>query len=264
MVIASCVSPSKLVRVEAAAEGTHQVLIALDWGHVESMIRRKPVDLLIVDPQFTGIGPPQTEPIRALRHRFRSLPMIVYANLAAQTLQPLMELAAEGIDQLVLYGFDDDPRRLRALFERQPGIALSERLIGALHGSLRYAPAPVAYTIQRLIRNPASMTIVEEFVAAAGVPRRSVYRHLERAGLASPHDLIVGARVLRAYAFLREPAYSIGSVALHVHFANADSLTSAMKRMVGVTPARARGRMPPEDFVDRLARALTQPQIESA
>jgi hypothetical protein len=37
-----------------------------------------------------------------------------------------------------------------------------------------------------------------------------------------------------------------------------------MKRMVGVTPARARGRMPPEDFVDRLARALTQPQIESA
>ena len=78
----------------------------------------------------------------------------------------------------------------------------------------------------------------------------------------SPRELVAGARLLRAYAFLREPAYSLESVARHVRFANADALTEAMKWGVGITPGRARDRIGPEEFVARLA-ARMAPSAES-
>jgi AraC-like DNA-binding protein len=68
--------------------------------------------------------------------------------------------------------------------------------------------------------------------------------------------VIAGARLLRGYAFLREPAYSLEAVAEHVRFTDADALTKAMKWGVGMTPGRARDRMGPEEFVARLAARL--------
>jgi AraC-like DNA-binding protein len=91
------------------------------------------------------------------------------------------------------------------------------------------------------------------------VPRRSLYRHLERAGFVSPRELLSGARLLRAYAFLRQPTYSLELVASHLRFTDAEAMTKAMKWGVGITPARARDRMGAEEFVARLAERLWPP-----
>jgi AraC-like DNA-binding protein len=182
--------------------------------------------------------------------------MIVYSNLAAQTLRPLVELGIDGMAQLILFGLDDDPQHLRQMLERQPGIVLSERLLHDLRRPLSRVPEPVANALERLIRNPSVFRDVPDLAAAAGVPRRSLYRHVERAGLVTPRELLAGGRLLRAYAFLREPAYSLEAVAVHVRFTDSDALTKAMKWGVGTTPGRARDRMGPEEFVARLAARL--------
>lgn len=256
MHVAACVQPAKLARLQGAAGTTHNVHVALDWAHADSIIRRQPVDVLVVDPQFGAATEARSDRIRAVRQRYRSLPMIVYSNLAAQTLRPLVELGREGVEQVVLFGLDDDPKHLRQMLERQPGLVLSERLLGHLQRPLSRLPAPIGSAIERLIRNPSVFRGVPDLSAAAGVPRRSLYRHVERAGMVSPRELAAGARLLRAYAFLREPAYSLEAVAQHLHFTDAESLTKAMKWGVGTTPARARDRMGPEEFVARLASQL--------
>ena len=220
------------------------------------MIRRQPVDVLVVDPQFDAADDPGADRIRAVRNRYRSLPMIVYSVLAAQTLLPLVELGREGMEQLILYGLDDDPQHLRQMLERQPGILLSERLLGRLHRPLSRIPEGAAHAVERLIRNPAAFRGVTDVALAAGLPRRSLYRHLGRAGLGSPRELVAGARLLRAYAFLREPSYSLDAVASHVCFTDADAMSRAMKWGVGSTPGRARDRMGPDEFVERLAARL--------
>jgi transcriptional regulator GlxA family with amidase domain len=107
-----------------------------------------------------------------------------------------------------------------------------------------------------MIRNPSVFKGVPDIAAAAGVPKRSLYRHVERAGLVTPREIVAGSRILRAYALLREPAYSLEAVASHVHFTDAESLTKTMKWGVGMTPGRARDRMGPEEFVARLAARL--------
>ncbi|HVZ49359.1 MAG TPA: helix-turn-helix domain-containing protein [Gemmatimonadaceae bacterium] len=265
MHVAACVQPQKLARLRGAAGSDHAVYAALDWAHADSIIKRQPVDVLVVDPQFEGSAAPRTDRIRAVRHRYGALPMVVYSTLSAQTMRSLVELGTEGLGQIVLYGLDDDPRHLRQVLELQPGILLSERMVGLIRPRLNHTPSPVAGAVERAIRNPTVFRNVGDLTNAAGVPRRSFYRHLERAGLASPREVLAAARVLRAYALLRIPGYSLELAAAQVKFSDVDTLTDTMKAIAGVTPGRARLRIAPDEFLqmltDRLVPRATRPAV---
>ncbi len=256
MHVAACVQPPKLARLRGAAGDDHNVHAALDWAHADSIIRRQPVDVLVVDPQFGDSPAPRSDRIRAVRHRYRALPMVVYSALTTQTMRTLVELGTEGLGQIVLFNLDDDPQHLRQVLELQPGILLAEQLLAALRPCLNHTPAPVAGAVERAVRNPALFRNVGALTAGAGVPRRSFYRHLERAGLASPREILAGARSLRAYALLRIPGYSLELAATQLRFHDVDAMTDAMKSVVGVTPGRARSRIAPEEFVTLLAGRL--------
>lgn len=264
MHVAACLQPAKLARLQGAAGNRHRLFVALDWAHADVIIRRQPVDVLVVDPQFASGGEPRTDSIRRVRDRYRALPMIVYSVLAAQTLLPLVELGREGLEQLILFGLDDDPQHIREALERQPGIVLSEQLVERLRRPIGRVTPAIGDAVERLMRNPAAFRGVPDIVASAGVPRRSLYRHLQRAGFVSPRELLAGARLLRAYAFLRQPTYSLDLVASHLRFTDAESMTKAMKWAIGITPARARDRIAPEEFVSRLAERLCPGSVPGA
>ncbi len=256
MIVAACVEPPKLARLRGAIGDAHRLHVALDWSHADSIIRRQPVDVLVVDPHFGSTTTPATAPIRELRAEFRSVPFVVYSVLAAQTLQPLIELGREGMEHLVLYGVDDDPRQLRKVLERQPGVGLAAKLLALLAPRLRTLPAEVGRAIERVIHTPAAFHGVPDLAAAANVSRRTIYRECERANLSSPRELIAGARVLRAYAFLRESDYAIEDVADHLRFSSPHHLTKTMHWACGMTTARARDRLTPDDFIALLSERL--------
>lgn len=256
MNVAACVEPQKLARLRGAVGDAHRLHVALDWDHANSIIRRQPVDVLVVDPAFNTDNGPRTEPIRNLRSQYRSVPFVVYSVLAAQTLMPLIELGREGMEQLVLYGVDDDPRHLRKVLERQPGVALAAQLMERLQPRLKGMPAEVARAIERVVHTPAAFKGVPDLAAAANVSRRTIYRECERAQLASPREIIAGARVLRAYAFLRESDYAIEDVAEHLRFSSPHHLTKTMRWACGMTTARARARIAPDEFIELLAEKL--------
>jgi AraC-like DNA-binding protein len=259
MLVAACVQPQKLARLRGAAGGDHAVHAALDWSHAEAIIRRQPVDVLVVDPQFDAASASRVDRIRAVRHRYGALPMVVYSTLTAHTMRSLVELGTEGLGQIVLYGLDDDPQHLRRILELQPGITLAGQLVDLIRPGLRHTPAPVAGAVERAIRSPGVFRNVGDLTASAGVPRRSFYRHLERAGLASPREILAGARALRAYALLRVPGYTIELAADQLGFSDVDALAETMKSVAGVTPGQARLRVSPEEFVMLLGERLCPP-----
>lgn len=256
MIVAACVEAPKLARLRGAVATNDRLHVALDWEHADSIMRRQPVDVLVVDPFFGSTTQPQTGPIRTLRSTFRSVPFVLYSVLAAHTLRPLVELGREGMEHLVLYGVDDDPRQLRNVLTRQPGVALSEQLMTKLQPRMRALPAEVSRAIERVVHTPAAFKGVPDLASAANISRRTIYRECERAQLASPRELIAGARVLRAYAFLRESDYAIEDVAEHLRFSSPHHLTKTMRWACGMTTARARERIAPEDFLAAVAARL--------
>ena len=82
MIVAACVEPQKLLRLRGAVGESHRLHVALDWDHADSIIRRQPIDVMVVDPQF-GSTEPRTDSIRSLREQYRSVPFVVYSVLAA-------------------------------------------------------------------------------------------------------------------------------------------------------------------------------------
>ena len=140
--------------------------------------------------------------------------------------------------------------------ERQPGVALAELLLQRLAPRFRAMPTNVTRAIERLVHTPAAFHGVSDLATAANVSRRTIYRECERAALSSPRELVAGARVLRAYAFLRESDYSIEDVAAHLRFSSPHHLTKTMRWACGLTTARARDRLSPEDFITLLCERL--------
>ncbi len=255
MIVIACVAPARLERLRAALPAPDQLQVAADWEHADGMIRRQPVDVLVVDPEAGG-AQPEAAPVLALRERYRSVPLVVYAALAPRTVQAIAELGRAGCTALVLHDVDDEPWQLRAVLTSQPGVQLSMQLVERLRPSLRHAPVPVAQALERVIRTPAAFQSVPDLAAAAAVSRRTIYRECERAQLASPREVIAAARALRAYALLRESDQAIEEVATALRFSSAHHLTKTMRWACGMTTARARERIAPDEFVDRLAERL--------
>ena len=71
--------------------------------------------------------------------------------------------------------------------------------------------------------------------------------------MVTPREVLSAARVLRAYAFLGIPGYTLYLAADHLRFSDTDSMARAMKNAVGVTPGRARARLAQDAFVRGLA-----------
>jgi AraC-like DNA-binding protein len=255
VIVIACLAASRLERLRAAMTAPDQLHVAADWEHADGMIRRQAVDVLVVDPSFGGVEA-EAAPVLALRDRYRSVPIVVYAALAPSTVRALAELGRAGCEQLVLHDVDDEPWQLRAVLGAQPGARLAAQLVARLRPALRHAPPAVAGALERVIHTPAAFHGVPDLAAAAAVSRRTIYRECERAHLASPREVIAAARALRAYAFLRESDHAIEDVAAALRFSSAHHLTKTMRWACGMTTARARERIAPDEFIDLLVARL--------
>lgn len=256
MNVLACLPPEALARLRTAVTDVHRVHVALHWAHASSIIQRFPVDVVVVDLASNGDQSLSIAPLQELRREYPSLPVVLHSALETHALASVAAAGHDGVESLVIAGVDDDPVSFRAILERQPGVQLAAALEAALAPQLHVLPDDVARAVQRVIHTPAAFKGVPDLAAAANVSRRTIYRECERAGLASPREIIAAARVLRAYAFLRECDHSIEDVAEALRFSSPHHLTKTMRWACGMTTARARDRVSPTDFVALLAARL--------
>lgn len=252
MNILSCVPAESLERLRAVCGGAHNVFAALDWEDVSGSMKRHPVDVIVVDPRFGGSASPTVAPILELRRSYPSTPFVMYTALDAQALPAIITLGRAGIQQLIILNVDDEPKQLCAIFERQPGAGLSDALFAALAPQLAQLPPDVAAAVERAIHTPSAFDSVPDLAAAAKVSRRTIYRECERAALASPRELLAASRALRAYALLRDGNMAIEDVADALRFSSPHHLAKTIRWACGMTTARARARIAPDEFVQMI------------
>jgi AraC-like DNA-binding protein len=263
MNILACVPAELLTRLRAVCHGAHRVHAALDWEDVAGAVERHPVDVIVVDPRFGSPATLTLAPVLELRRIYPSTPFVIYTTLDAKTLPAIVTLGRSGINQLIIVDVDDEPEQLCAIFERQPGARLSDGLADALAPQLSQLPPDVAAALERVIHTPSAFDSVPDLAAAAKVSRRTIYRECERAALASPREIIAAARALRAYALLREGDMAIEDVAEALGFSSPHHLAKTMRWASGMTTARARARIAPDEFVQMLV-ARVAPMTSSS
>jgi AraC-like DNA-binding protein len=231
----------------------HAVHPVEGWDELDFVVRRSAVDIAVVDPGADGLV--RTTEIRSLLDRYPTLPMVLYTQLSPLALKAVVELAKYGTQQVVLHRFDDTPEKFRSVLERQPGSTLSSLILERLSEPVGALPGNLARAVERMFKRPGQFFGVPDLASAAQMPRRTVYRYFEVVGLASPRMLVSGARMLRAYSYMREPGHSLVDVAKKVGYSQ-QQLRRSMVELVGQTPVRVRAGIDAEQFVGILARHL--------
>ena len=246
--------PPLLAHLRFVVAREHQLAWADGWGAFDLVVRRTAADVAVVDPAADGVV--RVAEIVELIRRHPSLPVVVYTTLTAQALRAIVELAKQGVHQVVLFRFDDDPRRLLELLEQQPGLALSAELLQALAVPLGMLPSALARAVERMFQSPGLFTVADDLAAAAGMPRRTLYRSLEGVGLASPSTMVRGARLLRAYSYLRDAGHSAEDVAVKLGYSSRQIFARHVREAFGVRPTQLRRDVQESECVRRLAAVL--------
>lgn len=245
------------LRAVLGERGPHRIHVARGWAEVEGSLRREAIDVAVLDPVAAGLV--EAQPIIAVARQFRSLPVVMYTALTPGSLKGILALAREGLTELVLHRFDDDPGRFRELLERLASNALAEALLVRLQPRLAMLPIGLADAVAECFRHPSRYGVAEDLARRGAASRRTLYRALDAAGLGSPSRVVKGARLLRAYAYLRDAGYSLEDVSRKCGFGSRQRFARQVRTLAGMQPRELRRRVTPEAFVTMLATHLGEP-----
>jgi AraC-like DNA-binding protein len=249
-------TPPLLAHLRVVLGAHHAVTAPETWQACLDAALSPEHDVIVADPYADGTNRAPELSDFVATHPWT--PLVIYTAVTPAALRAIAELAVVGTQQLILYRYDDEPRRFFEILERQPGHALSSALLREFDPGLSALTPSLARAIERLFRRPIGFETAGDLASSADVTVRTVYRQLTAAGFESPRRLIVGARLLRAFAYARDPEQSLEEVARRLGYSAPRMLTRHMREIVGITPRAARRRMPAQEFVSALAARLYQ------
>jgi AraC-like DNA-binding protein len=235
----------------------HTLVTAGGWEELRAIVLQHVADVLVVDP--VADGSLRVDVIEEIHRQFPSLPIVIYTTLSNISMRAIHNLGRMGLEHVVLNRFDDERRRFLELLERVPGQTLSDQMLRSLAPELAKLPVTVMRAVEQLFRSPSRFRNAQDLAAAAGAILRTLYRQLDIAGVHSPRLLVASARLLRAYALLRDPGRQIKEVAAKVGYHSQYQLTQHMRTLTGQTPRTVRTHIEPEQFVALLAEGVRRP-----
>ena len=130
--------------------------------------------------------------------------------------------------------------------------ALVRRVVDSLRPYLARLPLPLAMSVQQMFDEPERFVTALDLSTASGMPNVRMYQSFAHAELTSPKNLLIAARALCAFSYLRDPGYSVSDVAMKLGYLQPRILGNHTLKVFGLKPARARRRMPESEAVDRV------------
>ena len=248
--VAAHVPPTLRLPLRTALGEIHRIVEAVSWPDLEDLVRRRPVDLIVVDPAVEGRV--NVERVVHVMERFPRTPILVYTALDPAAVSAMTELSRRGLKDVVLHRYDDSPKRFHQLLERVAKKQLSRYVISNIADSLELLPEAIAKAVEQTFDKPQAFLSAADIAAAAGVPLSSLYRSLRTAGFRSAKRILVAARVLRAHAYMREPGYSVQDVADKLGYSHPRILAHHTHLALGVKPRQLRRRMSDDAVIGRL------------
>jgi len=260
--VAAFLSPRLLSHVQHVFEGEAELLIASSWEELDTFVRRKPVSVVILDPLADGVM--NVSAVSGLLTRYPSLPLIAYVTLGAPAFNAVAQLSRLGLEDVLLHRFDDAPEKFRERVDRVQGNPLTRQVIGVLAPSLAQLPLALGAAVENMFDQPDRYTSALDLAMDAGVPIVRLYRNLHLAGLGSPKRLLIAAKLLRGYTYLRDPGYSVLDVSLKLGYRSTRIFAQHAVSVFGMTPSRVRTRLPEAEAIRKVLDWLRSTELESA
>lgn len=257
MEVAARLSDPLLATMRVVLGNEHALLPIVSWMSLERTLQERTVDVVVLEP-----APLREDELRSLVElvaRHPATPVVVYTLVTAAAMRATVELARVGARQVVFKGFDDSPRRFRALLEELGDAEWSSALWSVIADRIAHTPARVEHAVERLFRYPHRFVDVSDLVRASGLTRRTLERWLLRAGIGSAKMLVLGARVERAHYLLRHSNAPIGEVAARLGFPSARLFARQVRLATGQPPSALRHALTAAELLAELEARIAVP-----
>jgi len=252
--IVAYLSEPLLLAFRTIVAARHTLHVARSPQDVDTLLTLRPASAAVIDPVAPGMVDPRV--LLPILDRHAAVQVVVYTSVTPRAMHGYGILASAGIRHLVVRGIDDGPEQFRDLLEGLPSDTLSGLVLGMLDSALDDAPAPLVRALQEMFRAPHVLRDIAAVARAAGLPRRSFDRALERAGLASADALIRTARVVRVYHYMRATGIRLKDIATKLGYGTPRALTSEVLLVTGLLPSLLRKETEPDAFLARIAPRL--------
>jgi AraC-like DNA-binding protein len=210
------------------------------------------VDAIVIDPsQSPDIV---TDGLFAASRQFR-VPIVLFCAITPASLRPLLRAIAEGPALLVSA---QTKKPIAAILEyiANGKESLATHLLSGIAASLEDAPPLLGVSITGLLFG-SEFPSVHVLASASAMSRRSLYRWCRKLGLAPPHRLVAAAKILRAYAILRNTSVPVCVAGRAAGYASNKTFLRHCILFTGSGASALRKDTRDTEFTERLAQVFT-------
>ena len=261
MNVLALLSDSLLSTLRSVLRNDHRVVVPPAGRDLLGAVRASAVDVLVLEP--SAVAPADWPTLTEFLARAGTPTVVVYTTTTQPAMRATVELARLGVRHIVLKGYDDTPRNLRALFDA----LATEFWVSTLHARLAahwaQLPANIAEAVTFLFRLPARVRDVAALADVAGVSPRTLHRQLRRVGITSAKRLVLAARVEWAHALLRGGHLRVGEVAARLGYPTVRRFRRETQLVTGLPPAALRRALATDGLVAALHARLADPALAS-
>lgn len=258
MIVHCCLPPLAIAQVRRALPSPHRVSSSPDWDVLLAKLDERSCDLAIVDPNASG----EHHAAGRLTALGRALatpstpPILGYVSVTAGAIKAAHALARLGASEILVRGVDDAPAALMAAVRRVVTDHAAIRLVTTSTDRFASLPVPIALAITTLFRRPELTRSVSDLATTARTTRRSLDRHLARAGLAPARTLLACARTNAAFQLLAAGAVRPSGAASLLGYASPRALAREFRMLTGHVPSAVPTRLTSALFIATVSRQL--------
>jgi hypothetical protein len=243
--------PSRLLRhLQYILGPTRAPVVARSWDELLEQISSEPISVAIIDPSSDGPG--KALEMQQLMLAYPSLPIIAYVPLSNQAFTMIAQLSQSGLKHSVLYAHDDAAARFLPLIDQVRASPLTAKVIDHLRPRLVMLPLKLSKAVEEMFAEPHRYSNAQYLGSLSTISLVKVYRACRESRLPSPKKMFVAAKLLKGYAYLGDPAHSVGTVAKKLGYRYTRIFVDHSSEVFGMNPSRLHDYMSEEQIVERI------------
>lgn len=211
---------------------------ATNWAQLRVLLRTEAIDAAIIDPLADGIL--NEKACEDLLVRFAPIPIIAYTTADPEVCRVLVCLAKCGLQDVVIFRFDDSADSFHNYLSRLRGSRHVEQLIRSMGRDAPTSRLQLLGVIREILEDPSRFECAESVAIRVGLSRGRLSRTLGAAGVASAKKLIVAGRLLKAVVYLKDSSLCIEDIAKILGYSKKQIMIAQFKNVFGKTPADVR------------------------
>lgn len=258
--VATMLTPTERIRVDAAGEGSYLALHRDNVAEVVQDLKSNRASAVLVSvarcDQQSQAG------VAALVREFPRVPTVaLLTHVDRATPHAMLALGSTGLQELVDVREADGWRELRTRLLAARGEDIQREALGQLATDLAGVPPDCWRFFESLFTAPPRICTVRMLARRLDVVPSTLMSRFFRARLPAPKQYLASARLVRAARLFENAGLSVANVANHLDYSSPQSFGRHVRMLMHMTAGQFRDRYDGEGMLQHFRLTLVTPHM---